>query len=128
METSTFESEMAATQIAKELIVRLQHKLRMFGVLIDGPTDICCDNQEIVKNTSLPESTLAKKHNAVNCHAVHQAVAAGVIRAAQEDTETRFVHQGVDSKEKGVPVGTSSLQSLVFGELVNWQEEEAQGR
>ena len=42
----------------------------MFGIPIDGPADVFCDNQGVVKNTSLPESMLSKKHNAINYHAV----------------------------------------------------------
>ena len=79
VETSTFGSELVAMRIAKEMIVGLRHKLRMFGVPIDGPANVYCDNQGVVKNTSLPESTLSKKHNAINYHAVREACAAGII-------------------------------------------------
>ena len=90
METSTFGSELVAMRIAKELIVSLRYKLRMFGVPIDGPTNVYCDNQGVVKNTSLPESTLSKKHNAINYHTVREAVAAGIMRVAKEPTETNL--------------------------------------
>jgi hypothetical protein len=33
----------------------------------------------VVKNVSIPESTLMKKHNAINYHAVREAVAAGIL-------------------------------------------------
>jgi hypothetical protein len=42
----------------------------MFGVPIEGPAKVLCDNQGVVKNTSIPESVLSKKHNAINYHAV----------------------------------------------------------
>ena len=71
-------------RIAKEMIVGLRYKLRMFGVPIDGPANVYCDNQGVVKNTSLPESTLSKKHNAINYHAVREACAAGIVRVAKE--------------------------------------------
>jgi hypothetical protein len=48
----------------------------MFGVPIEGPTNVFCDNRGIVKNVSIPESTLMKKHNAINYHAVREAAAA----------------------------------------------------
>jgi hypothetical protein len=38
---STFASEMVALQICKELIVAIRYKLRMFGVEIDGPANLC---------------------------------------------------------------------------------------
>ena len=90
VESSTFGSELVAMRIAKELIVALKYKLRMFGVPIEGPANVYCDNDGVVKNTSIPESTLSKKHNAINYHAVREAVAAGIMRVAKEPTETNL--------------------------------------
>jgi len=90
VEPSTFGSELVAMRIAKEMIVGLRYKLRMFGVPISGPANVFCDNQGVVKNTSLPESTLAKKHNSINYHTVREAVAAGIMRVTKEDTETNL--------------------------------------
>ena len=90
VESSTFGSELVAMRIAKELIVALRYKLRMFGVPIEGPTNVYCNNQGVVKNTSLPESTLSKKHNAINYHICREAVAAGIMRVAKEPTETNL--------------------------------------
>jgi hypothetical protein len=42
----------------------------MFGVPIEGPGNVFCDNHGVVKNVSLPESTLMKMHNVINYHAV----------------------------------------------------------
>ena len=72
------------------MAIALRYKLRMFGIPIDGPADVFCDNQGVVKNTSLPESVLSKKHNAINYHAVREAVAAGIMRVAKEDGETNL--------------------------------------
>ena len=90
VETSTFGSELVAMRIAKELIVALRYKLRMFGVPIDGPANVYCDNQGVVKNTSLPESTLSKKHNAINYHTVREAAAADILRVAKEPTQSNL--------------------------------------
>ena len=57
----------------------LRYKLRMFGVPVDGPADVYGDNAGVVKNASVPESMLSKKHNAINYHAVREAVAAGIL-------------------------------------------------
>ncbi|KAL7515840.1 hypothetical protein ACHAWF_000007 [Thalassiosira exigua] len=38
-------------------------------------------------NTSIPESTLSKKHNSINYHIVREAVTAGILRVAKEDTK-----------------------------------------
>jgi hypothetical protein len=90
VEAATFGSEFVALRICKELIVALRYKLRMFGVPIDGPANVFCDNRGVVKNASIPESTLMKKHNAINYHAVREAAAAGILRVGKEDGETNL--------------------------------------
>ena len=76
-----------ALRICKELIVALQDKLRMFGAPLEGPADVFCDNRGVVKNASVPESTLLKQHNAINYHAVREAVAAGIPWVRKEDVD-----------------------------------------
>ena len=88
VESSTFGSEFVAMRIAKDLVVALRYKCRMFGIPIDGPTNVMCDNKGVVNNTSMPQSTLGKKHNAINYHVVREAAAAGIIRVGKEDTAT----------------------------------------
>jgi hypothetical protein len=90
VESSTFGSEFVAMRVAVEMVEGLRYKLRMFGIPIDGPTDILCDNQSVVTNSSVPESTLSKKHNAICYHRVREACAAGTIRIAKEDTGTNL--------------------------------------
>ena len=64
--------------------VALRYKLQMFGVPIDGPANVFCDNNGVAKNTTIPESMLAKKHNAIDDHAIWEAVAARIIRVGKE--------------------------------------------
>jgi hypothetical protein len=90
VEAATFGSEMVSLRICKEFIVAMRYKLRMFGVPIEGPANVFCDNRGVVKNTSMPESTLKKKHNAINFHAVREAVAVGILRVGKEDGETNL--------------------------------------
>ena len=59
----------------------------MFGVPLNGPADVFCDNRGVVMNASKPESTLQKNHNAINYHAVREAAAAGILRVGKEDGE-----------------------------------------
>ena len=54
---------------------------------IDGSASIFCDNMSVVMNTTRPESTLKKKHNAIAYHRVCEAVAAGIIRITKVPTE-----------------------------------------
>ena len=58
VEASTFGAEFCAVRIATEMIESLRYKLRMFGIPIDGPANVFCDNEAVYKNTSIPESTL----------------------------------------------------------------------
>ena len=44
-----------------------------------------------MKNASIPESTLLKKHNSINYHAVREAAAAGILRVGKEDGEMNLV-------------------------------------
>ena len=70
MEAATFGSEFMALCICKELIVALRYKLRMFKVLVEGPANVFCNNHGVMKNVSVPEATLAKKHNMINYHTI----------------------------------------------------------
>ena len=90
VETSTFGSEFVAMRISVELIEALRYKLRMFGIPIDGPTNVFCDNEAVTKNVIHPESTLKKKHNAIAYHRSREAVAAGTIRVTKEDGKTNL--------------------------------------
>ena len=83
VETSTFGSEFIAIKTATEMVEGLRYKLRMMGIPLDGPTSVLCDN-EGVENTTAPESTLKKRHNAVSYHKVRESQAAGSIRVANE--------------------------------------------
>ena len=62
----------------------------MRGIEVDGPTNFFCDNKSVVKNTTRPESTLKKKHNAIAYHRTREAQAAGIVRIAKEDGETNL--------------------------------------
>jgi Reverse transcriptase (RNA-dependent DNA polymerase) len=90
VEASTFGSEFQAMKNAIELIESLRYKLRMFGVPIEGPTNIFCDNEAVYKNTSMPESVLKKKHHSIAYHRCREAVAAGTVRVAKEGTKTNL--------------------------------------
>ncbi len=62
----------------------------MFGVAIDGPTSVMCDNQSVQKNVSIPTSQLGKKHNAICYHKVRESVAAGWIRVGWVESKNNL--------------------------------------
>ena len=55
VDSSTFGYEFCVMIIATDLFEGLRYKLRMFGVPIDGPTNVYCDNEAVYNNTVLPE-------------------------------------------------------------------------
>ena len=71
---------------AVEMIEGLRYKLRMYSILVNGPANIYCDNESVTKNTTIPESTLKKKHHSIAYHRCREAVAAGAIRVAKQVT------------------------------------------
>jgi hypothetical protein len=62
----------------------------MFGIPVQGPANVYCDNGGVVVNCTKPESTLKKKHNAIAYHHVCEAAAQGTIRRAKEDGRTNL--------------------------------------
>ena len=90
VEASTFGSEFQAMKNAVELIEALRYKLRMFGIPVDGATNIFCDKIAVYKYTSLPESTLKKKHHAIAYRRCREAVAAETVHVAKEVTKTNL--------------------------------------
>ena len=110
VESSTFTSEFIALKSCMERVVATRFKLRMFGVPIDGPADILCDNQSVVNNSSKFESTLDKKHASIAYHAVRWSVAAGVIRVGK-------IHKNENLADAFTKRLSASKRDYLFG---NW--------
>jgi hypothetical protein len=88
VESSTFGFEFVALRMAVYMIEGLRYKVRMMGIPLDGSTSVFCS---MVKNTTAPESPLKKKHVAICYHRCREALAAGFIQLAKEDTKTNLV-------------------------------------
>ena len=80
VESSSYGSELVAGRIATEAIMEYRYKLRMMGIKVEGPSILMIDNQSVVANTTLPSSSLKKKHNSIAYHRMREAVAAGIIK------------------------------------------------
>ena len=102
VESSTFGSEFVALRVATEMCQALRYKLRMFGVAIDGPTSVMCDNKSVQTNASVPTSQLGKKHNAICYHKVRENVAAGVIRVGWVSSENNLADLFTKVLNRGV--------------------------
>ena len=88
VESSTFGSEIVALRSAMEAVRSLRIKLRLLGIPLEGPTNVLCDNDAVVKSTSRAEARLNKKHQAICWHAIRESCAAGWLRIGKEDGET----------------------------------------
>ena len=73
VELSSFESELINLRIATKIVGLLRYKLITFGIPIDVPAEVFCDNQLVVKNSSIPTSILKKRYNAIFYHRVREA-------------------------------------------------------
>jgi hypothetical protein len=82
--------EFVVLRTARDMIIAMGCKWRMFGVPLNDMAQVYYNNQGVVKNTSLPESILFKKYNAINNHATREAASAGVLHVTQKDTLSTF--------------------------------------
>jgi hypothetical protein len=112
-ESSTYGSKLVAMHIACDMVSALRIKLKCFSFPLQGPSNIFEDNNFVVMNVSIPESTLSKKHNSINYHIIREAVAAGIIRVGKEDGKTNLA----DPFTKLMPY--SKKYKLVSGILLN---------
>ena len=83
-------SKFIAMKTAVEQVESLWYKLRMFGVPLEGPTNMFCDNEAVFKNASIPDSTLKKKHTSICYHRCRKAVASRTVRVGKEGTLTNL--------------------------------------
>ena len=71
--------------MAHDLVPVLQIRLKRFGIPINEPSNVLCDNNVVVNNTSISESTLFKMHDSINRLIVCKFDEAGIMRVAKED-------------------------------------------
>ena len=86
IESSSFGSEFIAMKQCCEYIRGLRYKLRMMGIPCEGPTYIYGDNQSVLANTSIPDSTLKKKSQSIAYHYVREGTARDEWRLAYVHT------------------------------------------
>jgi hypothetical protein len=79
VQTATYGSEFMAARTAAEQIIDLRYTLRMMGIPLDGPSWMFGDNQSVITSSTIPESTLNKRQNALSYHLVRECIAAEII-------------------------------------------------
>ena len=118
VESSTFGAEFVALRIATELISSLRYKLRMFGVPVDEPANVFCDNEAVYKNSAFAESRLKRKHQSICFHLVREAVAAEKIIVHKVNSKDNLA----DLLTKSVPAHRRKYlrSKIMFSEDGEW--------
>ena len=71
-----------------ETIIGLRYKLRMFGVPLDMPCNVFCDNEPVTNASMSANATLYRKYFSISYHQAREAVAAGVMLVFYERSFT----------------------------------------
>ena len=79
VETATYGSEFVAARIATDQIIDLRTTLRYLGVPIQDRAYMFGDNQSVITSSTIPHSSLNKRHNALSYHHVREAIVAGIL-------------------------------------------------
>ena len=74
VETATYGSAFVASKTATEQIIDLRHTLRYLGVPIKTKSYLFGDSRSVVTSSTLPRSTLGKRHNILAYHHVREAI------------------------------------------------------
>ena len=85
METSSFGSDFIVMKQCCEYLRGLRYKLRMMGIPCEGPAYVEGDNQSMLANTTIPDSTLKKKNQSMAYHFVREG-------AARDEWRTTYVN------------------------------------
>ena len=73
-------SEFLALKTAIEEVIAIRYTLRSFGMKVEKPTRVKCDNESVVKSSTLADSVLKKRHVAIAYHMARESQAAGIIQ------------------------------------------------
>jgi hypothetical protein len=112
VETATFGSEFTAARIAVDQIIDLRSTLRYLGVPVNKKSYMFGDNQAVVTNSSIPHSSLNKRHNALAYHCVREMIAAKILGYYWIDGKKNPAD--IVSKHWSYPQVWSLLKPLLF--------------
>ena len=124
VETSSFGSEFVAMKNSCEYLRGLRYKLRMMGIPVNNPVFIRGDNQSVLWNTTIPESTLKKKSNSIAYHFVREG-------AARDEWRTAYVKTDLNPSDimtKALPSGENRKRKIRMLLYDIYPEDYAGGR
>ena len=79
VETATYGSEFVAARTAVDQIIDIRTTLRYLGVPIRDKSCMFGDNKSVVTSSTIPNSTISKRHHLASYHRVREAIAAKFI-------------------------------------------------
>ena len=79
VETATYGSEFVAARTAVGQIIDIRTTLRYLGVPIRDKSYMFGDNKSVVTSSTIPNSTISKRHHLASYHRVREAIAAKFI-------------------------------------------------
>ncbi len=82
VETSMFSSKFIALKTGTKLIKSFRYKIMIMGIPLDRLANVLADSNSILKNCTIPASTLQKKHNSICYHYAQEVIAVKCIRIA----------------------------------------------
>jgi hypothetical protein len=91
-ESSSFGSDFIAMRQCCEYARGLRYKLRMLGIPCEGPTNILGDNQSVLANKTIPDSTLQKENQSISYHFVRKGSARDEWRTSYINTNDNKSH------------------------------------
>ena len=68
------------------------YKLKMFGVPINGATQVLCDNDAVIQSSLFSESTQKKRCCSIVYHQVRESVAANKMLIYYENTNSNLAN------------------------------------
>jgi hypothetical protein len=107
VESSSFGSEFIAMKQCCEYLRGLRYKLRMMGIPCLGPAYILGDNQSVLANTSVPDSTLKKKNQSIAYHFIREG-------AARDEWRTSYVNTHNNESDLLTKLLPSGLKRMGF--------------
>jgi len=112
VETATYGSEFVAARIATDQIIDLRNTLRYLGIPVEESTYLFGDNESVITSSTIPYSSLSKRHNALSYHRVREAIAAGILKFHHIKGENNPAD--VLSKHCGHPQAWPHVRPLLF--------------
>ena len=112
VKTATYGSEFVAARIASDQIIDLRMTLRYLGVPVVEKSYLFGDNQSVVTSSTIPHSSLNKRHNALSYHRAREAIASKILAFFHIDGKTN--PSDVLSKHCGHTDAWPHLKWLLF--------------